>query len=169
MEILLRPITIDDTEDVLSFRNAPHVRENFIYRATVTKEEHLKRLKNIERGSLLQYMIVDADTNKSIGSAFLTDIDRVHQKAELGIFIGDSNYLSPSRGGGGQRSIEKLLKIAFKDEKLHKIYLRVLPENKRAIRCYENVGFKTEGYLKDSVLIEGKYHDIMLMAIIAPD
>ena len=75
----------------------------------------------------------------------------------------------PHGGGGGKRSIEKLLKIAFKDEKLHKIYLRVLPENKRAIRCYENVGFKTEGYLKDSVLIEGKYHDIMLMAIIAPD
>lgn len=44
--------------------------------------------------------------------------------------------------------------------------LRVLAENKGAIRSYEKAGFVKEAYLRDEVFLEGKYKDVIYMAVI---
>ena len=48
----------------------------------------------------------------------------------------------------------------------HKLMLRVLAENKGAIRSYEKAGFVKEAYLRDEVFLEGKYKDVIYMAVI---
>ena len=47
-----------------------------------------------------------------------------------------------------------------------RIELTVHADNARAIALYNKVGFKTEGLLKDAVLIDGQYNDLILMAIV---
>ena len=92
---------------------------------------------------------------------FLRDIDDEHHKAEYGIFIGEDD----ARGKGvGTAAAELILKYGFEELKLHKIFLRVLADNGRAVHSYEKAGFKKEAYLKDDVFIDGKYRDIILMA-----
>ena len=39
-------------------------------------------------------------------------------------------------------------------------------DNERAIALYERVGFKREGLLRDAVLLDGRYMDMILMALI---
>ena len=39
-------------------------------------------------------------------------------------------------------------------------------DNARAIALYERVGFKREGLLRDAVLLDGRYMDMILMALI---
>ena len=56
--IYLRPITGEDTEQVLRWRNAPDVVENFLYRKKITVEEHQNWLKNkVFTGAVHQFVI----------------------------------------------------------------------------------------------------------------
>jgi ribosomal-protein-alanine N-acetyltransferase len=50
--------------------------------------------------------------------------------------------------------------------KLHRVDLKVLDYNKRAIRCYEKCGFKVDGILRDSAFIEGAFHSDIIMSIL---
>ena len=100
-----------------------------------------------------------------MGSVFLRDIDYQNKKAEYGIFIGEDT----ARGKGiGTEAAKSIVQYGFAELKLHKIFLRVLADNKGAIKSYENAGFVQEAYLKDEVLLNGEYRDIVLMAVINP-
>ena len=61
-----------------------------------------------------------------------------------------------------------MIDYAFDRMQLHKVMLRVLATNKRAIRSYKKAGFVQEGYFKDDVRISGKYEDIVYMGIVSP-
>ena len=39
--VYLRPITLEDTENIVKWRNTNRVRKNFIYQKPFTKEGHL--------------------------------------------------------------------------------------------------------------------------------
>lgn len=70
--------------------------------------------------------------------------------------------------GLGTAMTERLLQLA-KNEKMHRIELTVVKENKTAIRLYEKFGFQIEGLSKDAFYgQDGKYHDIVNMGWILP-
>ena len=59
-----------------------------------------------------------------------------------------------------------LLKYGFETMHLHRIDLKVLEYNRRAIRCYEKCGFQQEGVLRESAYIDGKFYADILMGIL---
>jgi len=68
--------------------------------------------------------------------------------------------------GLGTKMLTKLLELAEK-EKLHRIELSVIVDNKQAINLYKKFGFKVEGVKKDAYLGEDeKYHDELVMGLI---
>ena len=70
--------------------------------------------------------------------------------------------------GLGTAMTERLLQLA-KNEKMHRIELTVVKENKTAIRLYEKFGFQIEGLSNDAFYgQDGKYHDIVNMGLILP-
>ena len=162
--VYLRPITIDDTELIVSWRNKESVRKNFIYQAPFSIEGHMNWMHNvIETGKAVQMMICRIDNDNPIGSVYIRDIDDLHKKGEFGIFIGDDE----ARGKGvGTATAKLMVSYAFNQLSLHRLYLRALAENKRAIRSYEKAGFIQEGCLQDDVCINGEYKDIVWMAIV---
>jgi RimJ/RimL family protein N-acetyltransferase len=67
--------------------------------------------------------------------------------------------------GLGTSMIAKLVERA-RGEGLHRIGLRVIADNKRAVHVYQKFGFKVEGTMKDSYFGEdGKYHDELVMGL----
>jgi len=62
-----------------------------------------------------------------------------------------------------------MIKYAFEEAGLHKLMLRVLAENDRAVRSYEKAGFVKEEYLRDEVFLEGRYKDVIYMAVLRED
>lgn len=163
-EIYLRPIQKDDTDLIVKWRNQNNVRNYFIYQADFTREGHLYWLHEVvEKGRAAQMMICEKETGKPVGSVYIRDIDHTHHKGEYGIFIGEES----ARGKGVGTSAAKLMiEYGFKELGLHRIYLRVLSGNDQAVRSYEKAGFVREGYLKDDAYINGKYVDIVWMAIV---
>ena len=137
-EVTIRPITYDDTENIVRWRNAEYVNSRFIDRRMFTKESHEAWLKNyVETGKVAQFIILL--NGEPVGSVYLRDIDLNKKEAEYGIFIGEES----ARGKGvGTKSAKLILKYAFEELGLEKIFLRVLKDNPGAVRSYEKAGFK---------------------------
>ncbi len=85
-------------------------------------------------------------------------------------YIGISVYSPTHWGKGyGATALRELLKFLFHEKNLRKALLEVYDFNKRAITCYEKVGFRQEGVLKEQLYRDGKYHDVHVMAVFARD
>ncbi len=162
--IYLRPMTYEDTDLVVKWRNTDAVRKNFIYQALFTRESHENWIKTkVETGEVVQMIICEAGTDKPVGSVYIRDIDRNHQKAEYGIFIGEE----AARGKGyGTSAARLMIRYSFEELGLHRLFLRVYADNQQAIRSYEKAGFEKEAYLREDVCIDGVFRDIVLMGIL---
>ncbi len=161
--ITLRLMNEEDTENIIRWRNQDFVRRNFIYQKSFSKEGHQQWKKNmIDTGKAVQF-IISAKGGHPIGSVYLRDIDRVHKKAEYGIFIGEKDALGK---GYGTQAARIIIHYAFEQLGLHKLMLRLLADNKQAYKSYEKAGFVQEAYLKDEVYLEGTYKDVIYMAVI---
>ena len=165
--IYLRPMTYEDTDRIVAWRNSDGVRRNFIYQKPFTREGHETWIRSmIETGKAVQMIICDTAGDEPLGSVYIRDIDRQHNKAEYGIFIGEES----ARGRGiGTAAARLMLQYCFREEKLHRVYLRAFSANLPAIRSYEKAGFVREGLLCQDVCIDGVYHDIVWMAALNPD
>lgn len=164
--IYLRPLSREDTDRIVAWRNSDAVRRNFIYQELFTREGHERWMRDvIGTGRAVQMVICDLASDMPLGSVYIRDIDRQHNKAEYGIFIGEAQ----ARGRGvGTAAARLMLRYCFEEEGLHRIYLRALADNGQAIRSYEKAGFVREACLRDDVRIGGEYRDIIWMAALAP-
>lgn len=165
--IYLRPMTEEDTDLIVAWRNSEAVRKHFIYQAMFTREGHLNWLHNVvEAGKAVQMIICELAADKPLGSVYIRDIDREYRKGEYGIFIGED----VARGKGvGTAAAKLMIEYAFEELGLHRLFLRVYAENGRAIRSYEKAGFEREAYLRDDVFVRGAFRDIVLMAVLNPE
>jgi RimJ/RimL family protein N-acetyltransferase len=106
------------------------------------------------------------DAGPICGVVSLTSIDRVHRSAEFHIMIGEPQ----SRGRGlGTDATREMVRHAFRDLNLHRVYLTVREGNAAARKLYEKVGFKVEGLLRDAVYKDGRFENLVMMAILESD
>jgi len=83
---------------------------------------------------------IDAD-GKHIGTCFMQNVDG--ESGELAIEIGDKDYWGK---GYGTEAVRALVN-QWLSNGLKRIWLKVLPWNARAIRCYQKAGFAHKGHL----------------------
>lgn len=101
-----------------------------------------------------------------LGEIRLDDIDRQDRRARLAVGLFDPGKLGQ---GLGREAIMLVLNHAFAKMGLHRVDLRVLSYNARAIRCYQACGFREEGRERQAALVGGKWHDDVIMGILAPE
>jgi RimJ/RimL family protein N-acetyltransferase len=160
--IILRPLTLDDTDMIVHWRNQPFIMENMINRAPFTPAGHEEWVRTmIGTGKVVQFIILEKEGGRPVGSTYFRDINYEYEKAEFGVFIGEKD----AQGRGyGTESAKLMLDYGFETLRLHKIYLRLLAGNAPAEKSYEKAGFQREGYLKDEVKPAGEFIDIIMMA-----
>lgn len=105
----------------------------------------------------------DLPDGRCIGTIRLHHIESGDRRARLAIGICDRRFRSQ---GFGIEAIQLLLAYAFDTVKLHRVDLRVLAYNTRAIRAYEKCGFVREGVERESALVNGAWHDVVMMSIL---
>ena len=163
-KIRLRLMQEEDTDLIVQWRNNPRVRNNFIYQKPFTREGHENWVRTmVDTGKVVQFIIEDLTDGQPVGSVYFRDIDKEYSKAEYGIFIGEDSAVGK---GFGSEAAHIAVEYGFEELGLHKIFLRVFADNAGAIRSYEKAGFIKEGYFKDDVCIDGRYKDLIFMAII---
>ncbi|MBE6894436.1 MAG: UDP-4-amino-4,6-dideoxy-N-acetyl-beta-L-altrosamine N-acetyltransferase [Ruminococcaceae bacterium] len=161
MNVTIRPITYNDTDNIVRWRNSDFVSKRFLYRAQFTPESHNNWMETMVETKKVYQFIINCD-GADVGSIYLRDVDLINKKAEYGVFIGEKDYLGK---GVGQAATKLILDFAFTQLKLHKVFLRVLSDNIGAIKSYEKSGFVQEGFFKDEIFADGKYESVIFMAV----
>lgn len=166
-QIYLRPITAEDTESVVRWRNEKSVVDNFIYRKPISEEEHRDWLKNkVETGLVHQFIICGNADDAPLGSIYLQNFEEEHRKAEEGIFLGERKLCGR---GIGTEAAKLMLSYAFHTLGLHKLMARVLAYNQSSIRMHQNAGYTQEACLKEELFLNGRYEDLILFGAINPE
>ena len=93
----------------------------------------------------------------------LDNVNRQDWRASMAIGIYNPALLGR---GFGTEAINLLLRHAFGDMGLHRIGIRVLAYNKRAIRAYEKCGFVVEGRERETAYVNGSWHDDIMMGLL---
>ncbi|MDU5080721.1 GNAT family protein [uncultured Tissierella sp.] len=165
-KIILRKMTLQDIELYHIWRNDIEVMKSTslfldIYHIDDTKEFVSQVILGSE--SSRSYIIVERESNKPVGITSLINIDYKNRNAECIIDIGDKTSWGK---GYGTEAMKLLLNYSFLEMNLHRVYLRVFSFNNKAIKLYEKIGFQHEGRSRESIFREGKWHDIIHMAIL---
>lgn len=101
-----------------------------------------------------------------LGEVRLDNLDDHDRRARLAIGLFDVDQLGR---GLGRDAIDLVLSHAFGVLDLHRVDLRVLASNERAIRCYKACGFVEEGRERESAYVAGTWEDDLIMAILAAE
>ena len=136
----VRPITMDDTDLIVEWRNKPRVKHNFLVQQPFTYEGHVQWMREkVETGIVHQFIMeeITSEGSRPIGSVYIRDIDMEALTAEYGVFIGEDDALGK---GYGNAVVEWAVDYARKLG-LKKFILRVLSDNTPALRSYMHAGF----------------------------
>jgi len=106
--------------------------------------------------------VITADSHL-VGHVRLDDIDKNDHRARLAIGLLREDDLGR---GIGRAATRLVLAHAFDVLKMHRVDLRVLSFNERAIRCYRACGFKHEGTERESAYVAGEWYDDWIMGIL---
>ena len=106
---------------------------------TVTFDQEMNWVKDNMIDGLPIFSMIEKDTNEFIGNIDITIKDE--NTGELGICITKDKWNKHF----GTESIKIMLEYGYNELKLKNIYLNVHKDNPRAIKCYENCGFKITG------------------------
>jgi RimJ/RimL family protein N-acetyltransferase len=100
-----------------------------------------------------------------LGVAALVSFAAVNwsRRASLAVGIEDKSQLGI---GLGTEAIALVLEYAFRVLKLHRLSVRVIEYNARAIRAYRKCGFVVEGTEREAALVDGIWHDDIMMGML---
>lgn len=159
--ITLAPFTWDQAQVYLDWVNQEEIAHWLTRALPVTPLQHQRWYESlVQRQDVVVFSVLENDTGAYLGNVWLWAVHPVHRSAELRILLGPQ-----AKGKGyGTAACQGLLRFAFQDLNLRKVYLYVLNHNKAAVRTFEKAGFTSEGVLKDEFFVAGKYEDALRMA-----
>lgn len=161
--ITLRPIRPDDIDVYLALVQDEEGRRLTGTRASFTREQIERWIALIgEREDRIDLAIVPSGGDELVGEVVLNQIDPDNRAANLRIGLRSS---ATDRGYGSE-AIRLMLAYAFGPPGLHRVSLDVFSFNQRAIHVYEKLGFRREGVLRDALLLDGVFHNAIVMSIL---
>lgn len=155
------------TETYVSWLNDKEMSTIILSAETTTTLEECKEYATemIQSNNNHFFAMVAHDTNEHIGNFRLGPHDRHNNRIQLGMMIGNKEYWGK---GIGTEVVRLGLEFAFRNLKVHKVFLDVREDNRGAIKIYEKNGFFHEGILKEHVFKNERYYDLVLMSAINP-
>ena len=159
----LRPPIATDIENRLALGNDPEIHRMFggsraqLVPMTI---EGARRWVGRIADHPLAWIIA---RNELIGEIRLDRVDLNDRRASLAIGIVDPRALGK---GYGTEAIRLVLGYAFRDLALHRVSVRVLAYNARAIRAYEKCGFVVEGREREAAHVDDEWHDDVIMGVL---
>jgi [ribosomal protein S5]-alanine N-acetyltransferase len=171
MNIYIKPLEISDATSILELeiKNKEFFRQYSINRDAefYTLEGQVKRMEEIEESRKkdlgYSYGIYLNESHTLIGQIGLFKIER--GPAQRGM-VGYS--LDKGQNGKGYMTgaLKSIVDFGFDQLKLHRIEAGVMPHNIGSIKILEKTGFQKEGIAKKYVMINGKWEDHQILAII---
>ena len=154
----LRTLCENDASGMLEWMHDSAVNQYF--RAPFAQMTIENALSFIQGGgqdaSARHYAICD-DKDVYQGTISLKAVDKENGTAEYAI------VLRRQAQGKGYASFatREILRIAFEELGLHKVYLNVWKENAHAVGFYEHMGFRREGDAREQIVLHKRRCDLL--------
>ena len=161
--ISLRKLKIKDAPLMLEWMQDPSIACFFRFDAqNMTVADCEKFIESIDDDSdSIHYAIVNED-DEYLGTISLKNIDHQKQEAEYAI----STRKKAHGTGAAMVATKEILRIAFEELQLQRVYLNVLTENGRANAFYLKVGFRFDYCEESAVEINGVKRSLNWYSII---
>ncbi|MBR2208698.1 MAG: GNAT family N-acetyltransferase [Synergistaceae bacterium] len=170
MRIYLRPVTLEDGESIVRWRNSPSVSEHCFDKRMITLESNAAFYRAfIETGKYKQFIVEKIEEDFGVASypiatVYLKDFDTINNRCELCVYTSDDQEWNTE---SQSIAIKLLVERAFTEYKMHKIYTYVFATNVDEVELLKNSGFQEEALLKqEAINAKGEYVDILRMKII---
>jgi RimJ/RimL family protein N-acetyltransferase len=166
-KVRLRTLTPEDANLVLEWANDKEVVKNFsFFQQPATYERIFSYITEKYQSNDDLLFAIFTNSDEYVGNVGLHEIDRVNDTARLGIIIGKREFWNR---GYAQETIKLLLKYAFTQAGIHKIYLNAFSTNVKGLNLYTKLGFQREGLLRSEYKLRDRYQDLVRMAMLAED
>ncbi|HCA83124.1 MAG TPA: GNAT family N-acetyltransferase [Flavobacteriales bacterium] len=143
--IRLRALEPGDLDIVVRWENDPKnwpVTSTYIPFSRHLLKEYVEAEKDIYRDKQFRFVIELTENNAAVGFIDLFDVDAVHQRAGVGILIGEYG----ERGKGyAHEALMELIQHCRSILLLRSIYCNILCENTASVQLFERCGFKING------------------------
>lgn len=168
IRVYLRAFEIQDHVKIHDWRMDKEIARNFGGMPRFSSSENEKKWieEKIFDKENVSCAICLKKTDEFIGCIFLNEIDYHNQTGHSPVFIGEKKYWG--KGYATEARI-LILKYAFLDRGLNRIWARCLEDNQRAIRMHEKIGYKKEGILRQSSFKDGKFMNECIFSILKKD
>jgi len=162
-QIALREFEENDIENKVKWINDEKNNRYLHYDIPLSVEKTFEWFKNKARNRMDCVILYD---NIPVGLIGLIGIDKINQKAEFYISMGNENF---KRKGIATIATKLILKYAFEELSLNKVYLNVDEDNTAACRLYEKLEFQLEGRFLKDILHRGELINRLRYAIYRKD
>ncbi|CAM2966958.1 ribosomal protein S5-alanine N-acetyltransferase [Vibrio mytili] len=173
-DLLLRTAEIGDADMIAEYFNTNRTylkpfepkREEAFFTVNGWLQKLIK-LNELHRLGLGYYcLLIDHETQSMLGTISFSGLTR------FPFYSCNVGYsLSQTAQGHGymRRGLKMACDYMFDVQKMHRIQAGYMPRNKRSEAVLEHVGFNREGYAKDYLLINERWEDHILTALINPN
>lgn len=155
--MVLRELREEDAAGMLEWMQDKDIQKNFRFAAVKkTKKDVLAFIQSAgnvpQDGQSIHYAVTE-DGGEYLGTISLKNLDLKAQNAEYAIVL-----RKKAQGRGlALAATKEILRMAFIEFGMERVYLNVLRENQKAIRLYERCGFVYEGEFRNHLFLGGEY------------
>lgn len=168
-QVRLRQVEDDDAQallrvfgdpEVVKYWSAPPLADLDAARALVSEIDDYRRA-----GTLYQWGVARQPDGELVGTCTLASIDRQHRRAEVGFAFRRDVWGT----GIGAEAVRVLVAHAFGPLDMHRIEADVDPENVRALRLLERLGFRREGLARERWQSGHERRDGVMLGLLRSD
>ena len=159
--VVLRLLTEADVPRIVELGADPEVAR---WWRGLTHEHVLEKARGEAEGAVVFAIVVDGEVGGLI--QYFEESDEEFRSASIDLFLG-----TPYHGRGlGTDTVRTLARYLIEERGHHRLTIDPAAHNERAIRCYERVGFRRVGvmreYWRDP---DGNWRDGLLLDLLADE
>ncbi len=164
--LVLKPLSLDHlSQDYVDWLNDEEVYRYLETGGNYTMEMLREYLSEVEKKDIYFWGIQLKETGLHIGNIKIDPINTRHGLAEYGIIMGRRSEWGK---GYAKEATIKIIDYCFYELNIRKLTLGVVADNNAAVMLYKRLGFEVEGVYKMHGFYQGKYCDIIRMALFNP-
>jgi UDP-4-amino-4,6-dideoxy-N-acetyl-beta-L-altrosamine N-acetyltransferase len=125
-------LNMQEKEMVLSWRNDKNIRKWMYNKEKIQLKDHLSFIEALNSDQTKKYFLV-REEGRDIG---VIDLCQISEKTAHG-----GLYQNPKLKGFGTLLLREMIRFAFEELGVKKLFLEAFEENERAIKLYKKMGF----------------------------
>lgn len=158
----VRPMTHQDLERVLAWRNHEEVRRYMYTQHEISLAEHVRWFERASQDACRHLLVFESN---AVPQGFIS----LHQIAPGGVADWGFYAAPDAPKGAGRQLGQAALRYAFTQASLHKLCGQALAYNERSIKFHLSLGFQQEGILREQHFDGQNYHDVVCFGLIAAE